>query len=253
MGAGRPRRVMRIALDHSTEVGMRTGKLLLGEAKLETLGIVGQPVSDRDPRLRRIDDLEGFDVVVTDDPELGIARQAIESGVPIVAWVDGDDVAPEDPAVPLMTGANLATGIALALAAREIASVGHPSSALVAWTEPGTPVRSGEPVTFPDPVGARWGRIRHRHGISTEVVVPLAGEWAGVVVRVSDEQRTRILGIADLATHLEALALTAGAVTIASGTARRGLVRPADYADEYLLAALRLGLDIASFTSATTP
>ena len=58
---------------------MRTGQLLLGEAKLETLGIVGQPVSDRDPRLRRIDDLEGFDVVVTDDPELGIARRAIAS------------------------------------------------------------------------------------------------------------------------------------------------------------------------------
>ena len=230
---------------------MRTGRLLLGEAKLETLGIVGQPVFDRDPRLRRIDDLEGFDVVVTDDPELGIAGRAIASGVPIVAWVDGDDLAPEDPAVPFMTGANLATGIAHALTVREIASVGHPDSALIAWTEPGTQLRSGEPVTFPDPVGARWGRIRYRHGTTTEVAVPVAGEWAGAVVRVSDEQHTRILGIADLATHLEALALTAGAVTVASGTTQPGLVRPADYADEYLLAALRVGLEIASFTSAT--
>ncbi len=230
---------------------MRTGRLLLGEAKLETLGIVGQPVSDRDPRLRRIDDLEGFDVVVTDDPELGIARRAMVSGVPIVAWVDGGDVAPESPSVPFMTGANLATGIAHALAAREMASIGQPSSALIAWTEPGTQLRSGEPVTFPDPVGARWGRIRYRHGITTEVVVPVAGEWAGAVVRVSDEQHNRILGIADLATHLEALALTAGAVTVASGTVQPGLVRPADYADEYLLAALRVGLEIASFTSAT--
>lgn len=244
---------MRIALDHNTEVGIRTGRLLLGEAKLETLGIVGQPAFDHDPRLRRIDDLEGFDVVVTDDPELGIARRAIASGVPIVAWVDGKDPAPEDPAVPFMTGANLATGIALALAAREIASVGNPSTALIAWTEPGTPLRSGEPVTFPDPVGARWGRIRYRHGITTEVVVPVAGEWAGVVVRVSDEQHTRILGIADLATHLEALALTAGAVTVASGAARPGLARPVDHAAEYLLAALRAGLDIASFTSTTAP
>ena len=39
----------------------------------------------------------------------------------IVAWVDGDDLAPESPAVPFMTGANLATGIAQALAAREMA------------------------------------------------------------------------------------------------------------------------------------
>ena len=230
---------------------MRTGRLLLGEAKLETLGIVGQPVSDRDPRLRRIDDLEGFDVVVTDDPELGIAGRAMASGVPIVAWVDGDDVAPESPSVPFMTGANLATGIAHALVAREMASIGQPTSALIAWTEPGTQLRSGEPVTFPDPVGARWGRIRYRHGITTEVVVPVAGEWAGAVVRVSDQQQNRILGIADLATHLEALALTAGAVTVASGPIQPGLVRPADYADEYLLAALRVGLEIASFTSAT--
>lgn len=242
---------MRIALDHSTEVGMRTGRLLLGEAKLETLGIVGQPVSDRDPRLRRIDDLEGFDVVVTDDPELGIAGRAMASGVPIVAWIDGDDLAPESPAVPFMTGANLATGIAHALVAREMASIGQPRTALIAWTEPGTQLRSGEPVTFPDPVGARWGRIRYRHGITTEVVVPVAGEWAGAVVRVSDEQHNRILGIADLATHLEALALTAGAVTVASEPIQPGLLRPADYADEYLLAALRVGLEIASFTSAT--
>ena len=230
---------------------MRTGRLLLGEAKLETLGIVGQPVSDRDPRLRRIDDLEGFDVVVTDDPELGIARRAMASGVPIVAWIDGDDLAPESPAIPFMTGANLATGIAHALAVREMASIGQPISTLIAWTEPGTQLRSGEPVSFPDPVGARWGRIRYRHGITTELVVPVAGEWAGTVVRVSDEQHTRILGIADLATHLEALALTAGAVMVASGPVQPGLVRPADYADEYLLAALRVGLEIASFTSAT--
>ena len=239
---------MKIALHPTTEVGIRAGKLLLGEATLERLGVLNSPVTDRDSRIERIDGVSGFDVLVTDDSDLDVARHAITAEVPVVTWVDGDDLNLEGTTVPVMTGANLANGIARSLAARELDGRSLPS--VVAWTEPGNSLRSGEPVTFPDPVGARWGTIRRRSGSTTEVAVPVNEEWGGAVVQVTDNGTTRILGIADLAIHLEALALSAGAVTMAAGPTEPGRVLPSDVADEYLLAALRAGLDIASFTKA---
>jgi len=239
---------MKIALHPTSEVGIRAGKLLLGEASLERLGILNAPVTERDPRIDRIEGVSGFDVLVTDDSDLDIARNAMAAGVPVVTWADGDDLNLENAPVPVMTGANLANGIARALVARELA--GRSLPAVVAWTEPGNPLRSGEPITFPDPVGARWGTVRRTTGSRTEVAVPVNEDWAGAVVHVTDNGTTHILGIADLASHLEALALAAGAVTMAAGSHQPGRVLPSDVADEYLLAALRAGLDIASFTKA---
>lgn len=237
---------MKIALHPTSEVGIKAGRLLLGERDLDTIGVIGRPVADRDPRVSSINGLSGFDVFVTDDPDLSLVDDAIAAGVPTVTWVDGEDADLSGIAVPVMTGANLASGIARALGAREAGERSIP--ALIAWTEPGKPLRSGEPVTFPDPVGARWGRVRRRHGTTTEVVVPVDDEWAGAVVRVTDAGTTRILGIADLASHLEALALAAGAVIMTAASHEPGRLWPSDVADDYLLSALRIGLDIASFT-----
>jgi len=239
---------MRIALDPTSEVGLKAGRLLLGEESLETLGILDRPVDTREPRVERITSLEGFDVVVTDDPDIEIGYEALAAAVPLVVWVDGDGFDAGAATVPVLTGANLATGIARALAAREAPS--QPTATVVAWTEPGKPLRNGEPVTFPDPVGPRWGMVRHREGTRTEVVVPIAGDWAGAVVRTTLDGTTRILGIADDATHLEALALAAGAMVLANGPHPAGGLTPEHVADAYVLAALRAGLDIASFTKA---
>jgi hypothetical protein len=239
---------MRIALHPTSEVGLKAGRLLLGEGELEALGVLDRPVDTREPRVQRITSLNGFDVAVTDDPDIGIASDALAAGVPLVVWVDGEGFDTSAATVPVLTGANLATGIARALAAREAAS--RPTATVVAWTEPGKPLRTGEPVTFPDPVGARWGKVRHRERHRTEVVVPIAGDWAGAVIHTTVDGTTRILGIADDATHLEALALAAGAVVLANGPHPAGGLAPDDVADAYVLAALRAGLDIASFTKA---
>jgi hypothetical protein len=237
---------MRIALHPTSEVGIKAGRLLLGERDLEAIGIIRRPVTDRDPRVSSTNGMFGFDVFVTDDPDLELVDEAIAAGIPVVTWVDAGGVDLGNAEVPVMTGANLSNGIARALGAREAARGAIPD--VIAWTEPGSPLRSGEPVTFPDPVGARWGRVRFRTGTTTEVVVPVGDEWAGVVIRVTEDGATRILGIADLASHLEALSLAAGAVVMAAGSHQPGRVQPSDIADDYLLAALRAGLDIASFT-----
>jgi hypothetical protein len=83
-----------------------------------------------------------------------------------------------------------------------------------------------------------------------EVAAPVPNEWAGIVVRTTTDAVVGTLGIADLATHLEAIALAAGAVVAASGLVPSGTHQPEEFAGDYLLAALRIGLDIASFTSA---
>ena len=88
--------------------------------------------------------------------------------------------------------------------------------------------------------------MTNRH---TEVAAPVPDEWAGVVVKTTSAAETRTLGIADLAVHLEAIALASGTVIAASGLVPSGTHYPEEFADDYLLAALRIGLDVASFTS----
>ena len=241
---------MKIALDHTSEIGIRAGRLLLGEPDLDTLGIVRRDVRDRDRRLVRVDRVADFDAVVTDDPESTILAEAVGAGIPCVLWADDHAFAVEIGTVPVLAGANLVTGIGRSLAEQE-AGIGGPSAeVLFAWTEPGKPLRSGEPVSFPDPVGTRWAARRRMTNRRLEVAAPVPDEWAGVVVQTTTDAVIHTLGISDLATHLEAIALAAGAVTAASGLVASGTHQPEEFADDYLLAALRIGLDVASFTAA---
>jgi hypothetical protein len=239
---------MKIALDYTSEIGIRAGRLLLGEAGLEELGIVRREVKNRDTRLVRVDRVTGFDAVVTDDPESAILAEAVGAGVPCVLWAD-DAPAVETGTISVLAGANLVTGIGRSLAKREVELAGPSADVLFAWTEPGKPLRTGEPVAFPDPVGARWGTRRRRTNHRTEIAVPVPDEWAGIVVQTANDTEIRALGIADLAVHVEAIALASGAVTAASGPVPPGSYHPEEFADDYLVAALQIGLGIASFTS----
>lgn len=240
---------MNIALDHTSEIGIRAGRLLLGEPDLDRLGVVRRDVKDRGTRLVRVDRVGGFDAVVTDDPDSTILAEAVDAGVPGVLWADEAVSSVPSGTIPVLAGANLVTGIGRSLARREAGLAGPAAEVLFAWTEPGKPRRSGEPVTFPDPVGARWGVRRRMTKRQTEIAAPVPDEWAGVVLQTKSEAATRTLGIADLAVHLEAIALASGAVIAAAGLVPPGTHYPEEFADDYLLAALRIGLDVASFTS----
>ncbi|MEN8112820.1 MAG: hypothetical protein ABFS21_00415 [Actinomycetota bacterium] len=242
---------MRIGLDHTSEIGIRAGRLLLGEPDLELLGVLRRDTKDPDPRLRRIDDLVGLDAVVTDDPGSAVLEEALEQGTPAVLWAESTGPASPTAGAPVLVGANLVTGIGRSLVAREEEIAGDAAGVLFAWTEPGKPLRHGEAITFPDPVGARWGVRRSMTNSRLEVAAPVPDEWAGIIVRTSEEDVTRTVGIADLATHLEGIALAAGAVVAATGCIPAGRHEPAFCADDYLLAALRIGLDIASFTESS--
>ena len=244
--------LVRIALHHSGDVGFRAGRILLGDRRVEVVGLIDRsPTDDHDGRLERVDDWAAYDLVLTDDtaPKWVVARAAA-AGMSCVTWMDGDDDGVPTPGagIVVLCGANLASGIAPCLASHEVARAGSVSEITVAWTEPGSPLRSGEPLAFPDPVGGRWGRRQRPNAF----VAPVPGDWAGAMVKITfsepDNRSTRIVGVADLAPHLEAIALAAGALAVGSGAFQPGLRRPADAAEAYLAAALGVGLDVAAYS-----
>jgi hypothetical protein len=250
---------MRIVVDHQSEVAIRAGRILLGERSLEALGVLGKEPGRGDERLVRVDDLADFDVIVTDsvDDIPVIVESALEARIGCVLWADGEEAAEAygerfvEELQTLLVGANLGSGIAPSLAAHERARSAEILDVTVAWTEPGRPLRRGEPIPFPDPVGPRWARERSHVGKQRTFVAPVADNWAAALAKVTgssgDGVHTRLVGVSDLALHLEALAVAAGAVAVAQGVYTPGAHRPADAAEDYLARALAAGLEVAAY------
>lgn len=248
---------MRIAVHHTSEVGVRCGRILLGERSLIEMGVVDRDARTEDPRIRRTDDLLGFDVVVTDDPQpAAIVERSLAAGISCVLWIDGDDLVDTYEADfvaidrTLLVGANLAAGLAPSLAVHESLGREEILESTIGWTEPGRPLRRGEALAFPDPVGGLWAAERPERSGFRAFAAPTSSRWAGAMAKVtlvtSDGVATRIVGVADLAPHLEALALAAGALTI--GAYGWGVQRPPVAADRYLDAMIAAGLGVATHT-----
>ena len=72
-----------------------------------------------------------------------------------------------------------------------------------------------------------------------------------MLVRATGPSSERIVGVADLAVHLEALSLAAGALVAASGAlrGRRGAVTVDEVGETYLEVLLALGLEVAEWRS----
>lgn len=243
---------MRIALHPTGEAGRRAGLILLAEADLVALGLYGYDgprIADR--RTMTIGGLEGFDLLVTDDPEpTPIAAIAAEDGLHCVAAGEVSPSVADDYAVAglsLVEGAGLA-GLAATLAVHEAARVEESAEVTVAWTVPGKPLRRGIAVGFPEPVGARWGRET-----GSGVEVPIAGPWAAAAAtvrgRVDGSWTERLVGVADDRLHLEGITLAAAALVVARGLASAGRSRPPDFAAAFLSAALGVGLGVATHVS----
>ncbi|MFQ5555353.1 MAG: hypothetical protein ACE5GC_08295 [Acidimicrobiia bacterium] len=253
---------MRIALDPRGDVGTRCGRILLGEPGLTAIGLIDKTPTGHDDRLESMTDLASYDLVVTDaiDAPTRTLDRALEAGIGCVVFADGDHVEEQygrkfaEAGLSLLVGANLASGIAPCLATHETARGGEILDVTIAWTEPGSPIRRGEPIPFPDPVGARWARPRKGAAGYDAYVAPITGDWAAAIARVTSAVEsgvvTRIVGVADLAPHLEALALAAGALTL--GAFPPGSHHPVRAAGSYLGAALEAGLEVAAYSIASS-
>lgn len=251
---------MRVAVEQAgPEIALRASRILLAEKSLTSLGLIGLEPRGKDARVHQVVDLGDYDVILTDATDAAeLVETALDSGVSCVVWGDGDDLRAEygsdlaNAGITLLTGANVASGLAPSLAAHETARGGEVMEVSIAWTEPGTPLRRGEAIPFPDPVGPRWARKRDNELGYKAYAAPITGKWAGALARVtsaaSEGVVMRVVGIADQANHLEALALAAGVLAI--DLYSPGVHRPADAAEIYLAKALDAGLGVASYTIA---
>ncbi len=135
---------MRLAVHQSGEVATRAGRILLAERSLTALGLVDQYPTEPDPRLEHVEVLATYDALLTDAEEpTSHIEAALNAGISCVVWVDADEAhdeyheAFEAAGLRLLTGCNLATGIAPALAAHEVAAADTVLEVTSAWTEPG--------------------------------------------------------------------------------------------------------------------
>ncbi|MEA2000429.1 MAG: hypothetical protein U9N84_00870 [Actinomycetota bacterium] len=224
---------------------------------MTALGLVDKHPTEPDDRLEHVEVLATYDALISDDVEpRSHIEAALSAGINCVVWVDADDEVEqygdsfENAGLRLLTGCNLGSGIAPSLTAHEVAGTGTVLDVTTAWTEPGTPRRRGEAIPFPDPVGSRWGESRESRYTDRAYVARITGSWAAAMARVTGATGggvvTRIVGVSDLAVHLEALALATGAMVI--GEYPHGANRPADLAESYLSRALDAGLDVAAHT-----
>ena len=258
---------MRVAIHQTGSVGARAGRVLLAERNLEELGLHGStPRRPSDSRIRVVEDLIGYDVLVTDDSEDPVAtiQEALDANINCIVWVDdsllGDaserlvELGAEFASAgrTLVTDANLGHGLAPALAHHEMARTGERMAVECAWTEQGRPLRRGVAVPFPDPVGSLWGRYSGEfEGIQT-ITAPVPGEWGAALARVTSATdsgvATRVVGVSDLAERLEAISLAAAVIAVADGVYPPGIHHASTGRDSYLARALGAGLDIATYS-----
>lgn len=225
---------------------------MLGEKSLSALGILDSQLgTGADRRVRHIDSLTGFDVFVTDadGDVVDDLRLAHDAGIPCV--VPGEI---EDPPPDSIVGANARSGLAHALAEQEIRRVGVPLEVSIGWTTEGQELRRGTAIAFPDPIGSLWAR-RAPSLVHPTFVAPVPGEWAGLSVRVTSASRagvsTKLVGVADLAIHLDAIALAAAAATAADPGYPADVHQPW-WSDAYLAKAIEMGLTVATHTAQDT-
>ena len=248
VGAGRHDDVMKIALDSSTEVGARAGRVLLAEDSLTYLGLIRstKPLNER--RAGPVGDLSSYDAIVSDGatPPNDLVAQAAVRGIPLVLWNDAPGLHRGSSASPVAAGANVGSTLAPSLAHHPSANVGEEDDVTIAWTEPGKPLRKGRAIIFPDPVGEQWTQKRSRG----RFVAYTEDEWAGAVVTIAGPSGVRIVGVADHASHLEAVTLAAATLAAIEGAYDSRIQDAVSRGAEVLMKAMSLELDFAVWRSA---
>lgn len=243
---------MRIALYGHDALGVRIARVLLAERGLDRLGIVGERI--RHPRVEQVDEVGAYDAIILDrldDTGWELLDEAIEERTDVILVDATPDIDP--PLSAVIADAANPRYLAHALA-RSARAEGASVEVEIAWTVPGRPRRSGEPVTFPEPVGPRWASREEvrEPGVHRALAAPGPGPWQAALAKVTTMAdaalRTTISAVVDDADFLKALMVAATAVAAAEGAYSSGIVVPADPDGAYMRALTRSGLETATFT-----
>lgn len=208
---------VRVAVDTGTEVGNRAVRALLGERSIDFIGVLAGGVPNQQ-RSGPVDTLDGYDVLMSDGTSdvHGLIGRAAVAGIPLVLWLDLDDHLDAPGHIPVIHGANVALALTAALTSHPAAASQRGDVVRIGWTEPGKPLKRGEPMPFPDPVGNTWTKRRGPGRFSAGRFVGFRDdEWGGAVVDVEGPSGRRIVGVADHAGYIEALTLAS--VTLLAG------------------------------------
>lgn len=192
-------------------------------------------------------DLASFDVLISDGTSdfHSLMGRASVAGVPLVLWNDLDASLQGRAQAPVIYGANVASSLTAALLTHPVAALSQDDSVRLAWTEPGTPLRRGEPIPFPDPVGNSWAKQRSNGGW----VAFRDDEWGGAVVDVDGASGRRIVGVADHSAYIEAITLAAVGLLAAEGMHEARIQDAATHAGQLLDKVTELELEVAVWRS----
>ncbi len=220
----------------------------MAEGDLDFLGLWDAAGAPRQRRSGPVDDVAGFDVVVTDRTEHlhDLLAHAAVAGTPVVMWIDDAGIPPGRSTIPLIVGANVGSALGDALSHHPMARPSTDEVMTIAWTEPGRPRRRGVAAAFPDPVGMVWSKERGPGRLAART----DGEWAAASVVIEGDGERRIVGVSDHAAHLEGLVLAATAWIAGEGAYPSTGAQPAANAGAELLDRLmNMELDVAAWRS----
>ncbi len=243
---------MIIALDAGSDIGKRAARIFLGDPRLRTLVMINPSWVPKDTRVIQKREFDNVDVVVSDGttPLNSLIGRASVCGSPLVVWSDIDVSHFGAATVPVVVGANVGSTLVDALTTHPSSLPTDDDTVKVAWTEPGTPLKQGTAIAFPDPVGMAWSRAvdatEQRRG---RFVAFRDDEWAGAMTLVDGPAGQRTVGVADLGSHLEAVTLAAVAFVAASGAFDPGIQSTAISGEAILNEAMGLEMDVAVWRS----
>jgi hypothetical protein len=240
---------VKIVLDSGSEIGQRAAWILLGDARCSQLVLLNKGWIPSDARVTQGKDIADAGVVISDGttPLTSLIGRASVAGVPLVVWSDvtASELGPA--AVPVVVGANVGTTLVDALLTHPTSMPTADDSVTVAWTEPGKAHRGGTSMAFPEPVGMAWTEQRS----PGRFVAYRDDEWAGATTIVEGEQGRRVVGVADLGAHIEALTLAAVGFVAANGSFAPGIQEPSNSLPQILAEARNLELEVAVWRSNT--
>ncbi|HSR45549.1 MAG TPA: hypothetical protein VLT15_10040 [Acidimicrobiia bacterium] len=247
---------MRIALAASGSLGLRSGRVLLADARIGSLGVLGRQFQSQDSRVVSIDSLDGWDLVVSDaSPGEAPFEEALRTGIPLISPHTAEELAEVAGSAPMLAAASPRSGLPAALVIEAMGRLDAVTAASVAITVPARRIPHRFAVSFPTPVGGLWSE-RTDAPVSIPNVphffeAPYDGPLFGITVSaegtIAGESATVVRGIVDDPEFLAAIALAGAALMLIDGALPDGTTEVQDEAACYLEACAGAGMGVASF------